>query len=178
MRIAITPFGWILEFDKKLEHWIPYSERLEHFSLLSTSMILIKRVILLIVIGPKAYKLLQSLVAPERLEYKSCTDIVEAMKMHHNPDPSEIVQWHQFFSRFRQQGESFQHLHLHINFSGPFNGQMFLVLIDALSKWLEVHPLPMIMAQATSQHLWTIFAQFGLPERIVSDNGHLYQMGI
>ena len=67
-----------------------------------------KRVILLTVIGPKAYKLLQSLVhvTPIRLEDKSYTDLMEAMKKHHNPKPSEIVQQHKFCSWFRQQGES------------------------------------------------------------------------
>ena len=65
-----------------------------------------KRVILLTVIGLKAYKLLQSLVVPERLEDKSNTDLMEAMKKHHNPKPSEIVQQHKFFSQFRQQGET------------------------------------------------------------------------
>ena len=47
---------------------------------------------------------------------------------------------------------------------------MLLVVIDAYSNWLEVHPMPTITAQATIQHLGTIFSQVGLPERIVSDN--------
>ena len=37
---------------------------------------------------------------------KSCTDLVEAMKKHHKPKPSEIVQLHKFFSQFGEQGES------------------------------------------------------------------------
>ena len=53
-----------------------------------------KKAILLTVIGLKVYKLLQSLVAPEMLENKSYTDLVEAMKKHHNPKLSEIVQQH------------------------------------------------------------------------------------
>ena len=32
--MAITTFGQILEFNGKLEDWIQYSERLEHFLLL------------------------------------------------------------------------------------------------------------------------------------------------
>ena len=59
----------------------------------------------------------------------------------------------------------------HINLERSFKGQMFLVLINAHSKWLEVHPRPMILAQATIQHLKTILAQFGLTGRVVSDNG-------
>ena len=58
-----------------------------------------------------------------------------------------------------------------IDFAGQFKGQLFLVVIDAHSKWLEVHPIPTIMAQATIHCLRTIFAQFGLPDRVVSDNG-------
>ena len=46
-----------------------------------------------------------------------------------------------------------------------------LPVIDAHSKWLEVHPMPTITAQAIMQHPRTIFAKFGLPERVVSNNG-------
>ena len=60
---------------------------------------------------------------------------------------------------------------LHINFVAPFKGHMFLVVIDAHSKRLEVHPMPTITAQPTIQRLRTIFAQFGLPEGVVPDNG-------
>ena len=62
----------------------------------------------------------------------------------------------------------------------PFKGQMFLVVIGAHSKWLEVHPMPMITAQATFtiQRLRTIFAQFGILESCVGQWTKLYQMGI
>ena len=46
-----------------------------------------------------------------------------------------------------------------------------MVVIDPRSKWLEVHPMHTITAQATIQHLIVIFAQFSLQERVVSDNG-------
>ena len=49
---------------------------------------------------------------------------------------------------------------------------MFLVVIDAHSKWLEVHPVPTITAKVPCiQCLRTIFAQVGLPERVVTDSG-------
>ena len=46
-----------------------------------------------------------------------------------------------------------------------------MVVIDAHSKWIQVHPMSKIMAQATIQRLRTIFVQFGRPKRVVSDNG-------
>ena len=60
---------------------------------------------------------------------------------------------------------------VHVDFLGPFKGQMFLLLIDAHSKWMEVHTLSSITAKSTIQCLRNIFAQFGLPERVVTDNG-------
>ena len=60
---------------------------------------------------------------------------------------------------------------VHVDFLGPFMGHMFLLLMDAHSKWMEVHPMASITAKATIQSLRNIFAQFGLPERIVTDNG-------
>ena len=47
---------------------------------------------------------------------------------------------------------------------------MWLVIIDAHSKWLEVFPMSSTMSTATVQCLREIFARFGLPERIVTDN--------
>ena len=57
-------------------------------------------------IGPSAYKLLRSLVAPTKPDKKS-HELVAAMAKHHNPAPSEIVQRYRFNSRSRKEGESF-----------------------------------------------------------------------
>ena len=55
---------------------------------------------------------------------------------------------------------------------------MFLIIIDAHLKWLEVHPVTSITATVTSitatvtiQHMHTIFSTFGLLEILVTDNG-------
>ena len=60
---------------------------------------------------------------------------------------------------------------IHIDFAGSMSGKMFLVVIDAHSKWLEVIPMGVCSATTTIQALRTLFAQFGIPELIVSDNG-------
>ncbi|XP_028304146.1 uncharacterized protein K02A2.6-like [Gouania willdenowi] len=60
---------------------------------------------------------------------------------------------------------------LHLDFAGPFMGHMFLVLMDAHSKWLEAHIMSNITAPVTTDLLRSIFATHGLPDTIVSDNG-------
>ena len=52
-----------------------------------------------------------------------------------------------------------------------FKGKMWLVLIDAYSKWPEVHKMFETTSKATIQQLRKIFAVKGLPELIVTDNG-------
>ena len=42
---------------------------------------------------------------------------------------------------------------LHLNFAGPFLNYMFLVIIDAHTKWLEVIPLHGATSQLTIQQL-------------------------
>ena len=49
-------------------------------------------------------------------------------------------------------------------------GRMFLVLIDAHSKWLEVHIMKSITAIPTVEHLKSILAIYEVPRKIVSDN--------
>ena len=58
-----------------------------------------------------------------------------------------------------------------MDYAGPFQGHMFLVVIDAHSKWIEAWPVHAATTSATIEKLRTSFAQFGLPETIVSDNG-------
>ena len=60
---------------------------------------------------------------------------------------------------------------LHIDFAGPFLGKMFIVLVDAHSKWLEVAAVPSCSASSVIRFLRTVFATHGLPDQIVSDNG-------
>ena len=60
---------------------------------------------------------------------------------------------------------------LHIDFAGPFMGKMFLVVIDAFSKWIEVESMSSATAPATVARLRKIFAAQGLPHVVVSDNG-------
>ena len=60
---------------------------------------------------------------------------------------------------------------VHIDYAGPFKGKMWLLLIDAFSKWPEIHEMRATTAKATIDKLKHIFAAQGLPEHIISDNG-------
>ena len=59
---------------------------------------------------------------------------------------------------------------LHIDYAQKGNSN-FLVVIDSYSKWLEVFETRNTSAESTCDMLCTLFASFGLPEEVVSDNG-------
>ena len=60
---------------------------------------------------------------------------------------------------------------VHMDFAGPFCGKMWLLLVDSHSKWPEVFEVPKITAIKTIEILRQVFAAYGLPEQLVSDNG-------
>ena len=61
---------------------------------------------------------------------------------------------------------------VHIDFAGPLRGHSYLILVDAHSKWPEVIDMNSATTSATTiRELRKIFARFGLPEQLVSDNG-------
>ena len=60
---------------------------------------------------------------------------------------------------------------VHVDYAGPFMGHMFLVVIDAYSKWIEIEMVKSATAQNTIEHLCMMFARFGLPRVLVIDNG-------
>ena len=60
---------------------------------------------------------------------------------------------------------------IHVDYAGPYQGKMLLVIVDAFTKWLEVHVMNSSTSEATVEKLRTTFATFGIPETVVSDNG-------
>ena len=66
---------------------------------------------------------------------------------------------------------------VHIDYAGPYKGEMFFVLIDAYSKWLEIHVMKSTTSTATIEKLREIFATHGLPKTVVSDNGTNFSSG-
>lgn len=60
---------------------------------------------------------------------------------------------------------------VHLDFVGPFRNWMFLVAVDAHSKWPEVCLMKFTTAATTVAQLHKLFSRHGLPETIVSDNG-------
>ena len=63
---------------------------------------------------------------------------------------------------------------LHADYAGPFLGRMFLLVIDAHSKWLEVKPVSSATSAMTIEHFRSIFSTHGLPEMLVTDNGSVF----
>ena len=59
---------------------------------------------------------------------------------------------------------------IHIDYAGPVEGKMFLLTMDAHSKWMEVHSTNSATSTATIELLRKLFATLGLPEVVVSDN--------
>ncbi|XP_056144368.1 uncharacterized protein K02A2.6-like [Lampris incognitus] len=60
---------------------------------------------------------------------------------------------------------------IHVDFAGPFEGHMYLVVVDAHSKWPEVQIMDSTTASKTITVLRGLFSRHGLPHILVSDNG-------
>lgn len=59
---------------------------------------------------------------------------------------------------------------IHIDYAGPVAGNMLLIIVDSYSKWLEVRVTKSTTSAATSRILDDLFAAFGAPVTLVSDN--------
>jgi hypothetical protein len=59
---------------------------------------------------------------------------------------------------------------LHIDYA-EYNKKFYLILIDAYSKWIDAIPMSTTTSSQTIKELRRLFAMFGLPETVVSDNG-------
>lgn len=89
----------------------------------------------------------------------SCRSCVQALPM---PPAQKPVSWPETLERWSR---------LHVDFAGPVQGKMLLIVVDSHSKWLEAIPLGQATSRSTVDALRTLFSRFGLPRTVVSDNG-------
>ncbi|XGW14025.1 hypothetical protein V3C99_000368 [Haemonchus contortus] len=53
----------------------------------------------------------------------------------------------------------------------PLDGNFYLVIVDAFSKWPEIIQMNSITTSATIRVLTKVFAQFGNPQTLITENG-------
>lgn len=90
---------------------------------------------------------------------KLCNGCLERQKQ---PPPAPVHSWEWPTAPWQR---------IHVDYAGPFLDRMFLVVVDAYSKWPEVFIVKNATSTKTVEVLRTLFARTGLPERLVSDNG-------
>lgn len=60
---------------------------------------------------------------------------------------------------------------VHLDFAGPVKGWSFLIIIDALSKWVEVYPTQKCDTEFVLEKVIDCISRFGIMREIVCDNG-------
>ena len=55
---------------------------------------------------------------------------------------------------------------IHVDYAGPFMGHMFLIVVDAQSKWPEVLLTGSTYSERTVKLLRQVFARYGLPQHL------------
>lgn len=78
-----------------------------------------------------------------------------------NPPKSTLIPWEWPTTPWRR---------IHIDYLGPIAGRYFLVLVDSHSKWPSAFQTRSMSASTTITILRREFANFGIPDILVSDN--------
>lgn len=62
-----------------------------------------------------------------------------------------------------------------MDFAGPFMGKVYLIVVDAMSKWVEVDIVKSMSSAEVIRSLRRMFAIYGIPDLIISDNGTAFK---
>ncbi|XP_017482654.1 PREDICTED: uncharacterized protein K02A2.6-like [Rhagoletis zephyria] len=84
------------------------------------------------------------------------------------PDPKRTMPVHSW----KTPGKVFERVH--VDYAGPVMGKYLFILIDAFSKWPEVHLTSNMTTETTVEKCREIFAQFGVTNVLVSDHGRQF----
>nr|CDJ82258.1 RNA-directed DNA polymerase (reverse transcriptase) and Integrase domain containing protein [Haemonchus contortus] len=90
---------------------------------------------------------------------RNCTTCAQQAK---NPVKTELQSWPKPLTPWTR---------VHADFAGPLDGNFYLVIVDAFSKWPEIIQMNSITTSATIKAFSKVFAQFGNPQTLITDNG-------
>ncbi|KFD45214.1 hypothetical protein M513_13909 [Trichuris suis] len=93
---------------------------------------------------------------------KTVLSCLQCQENRHNPPRENEHRWPEARTPWSR---------IHVDFFGPFQGKMFMIVVDAFSKWVEVKIVPTASTKAAVSVLRTLFATHGIPDSVVSDNG-------
>lgn len=93
---------------------------------------------------------------------KLCQNCQICNKYSVNPPKAILHPWPQTFKPWSR---------IHIDFLGPIYNNKYIVIIDSYTKWLEVFKMQQTHAKHVINCLRSLFARYGLPDTLVSDNG-------
>jgi hypothetical protein len=60
---------------------------------------------------------------------------------------------------------------IHVDFAGPLFNRMYLLVVDAHSKWPIIQEMKSTTTEKTVKVLQNLFCCYGIPEQLVTDNG-------
>ena len=63
---------------------------------------------------------------------------------------------------------------LHLDYAGPYHNKMSLFIVDSFPKLIDVIPSSSATSNEAIEKLRIVFANFGLPEQIVTENGSAF----
>ena len=124
--------GSVGAFDRDAEDWTSYCERVEQYLAANTITNAEQRkAVFLSVCGPATYKLIRSLLSPDKPADKTVEQIVKVVSDHLTPKLSSIVQRFHFHSRFQKESESIaqfvaelRRLAVHCEFDGTLDNML------------------------------------------------------
>lgn len=79
-----------------------------------------------------------------------------------SPPKSKVIPWEEAERPFSR---------IHVDFAGPLNDLYYFIVVDSYSKWIEVSYTKTPNSKFCIRSLSYIFARFGIPDKLVSDNG-------
>lgn len=91
-----------------------------------------------------------------------CKNCIDCNKIKANPEKVPLHSWEVPTKPFER---------VHLDFAGPFMNAYYFILVDAYTRWPEIHIIKNITTLNTVTLLRKIFATYGLPKILVSDNG-------
>ena len=113
----------------------------------------------------RSYMWLPGMDREIELHVRECALCQNTRKM---PPAAQIYPW----SRAKRPWER-----VHVDHAGSFEGMLFVLIIDAYFKWVEVHITNSTASSTTIELLRKSFASLGLPHVLVSDNDTSFTSG-